>query len=99
MTGFLGQGKSGRMAEVSLLSATCSNQQCTSTTGPACMVKKTSSMTMPTMKGRRLVTPPLGGWMNMAPASRAGGAPRGTLTTSNHNLSFDSATDVLRTAL
>ena len=33
----------------------------------ACMVKKTRSMTMPTMKGRRLVTPPLGGCMNMAP--------------------------------
>ena len=47
----------------------------------ACMVKKTSSMTMPTMKGRRLVTPPLGGWMNIAPkVSRGGdGPPRGAL--------------------
>ena len=45
------------------------------------MVKKTSSMTMPTMNGRRLVTPPLGAWMNMAPAalSRGGGPARGTL--------------------
>ncbi len=43
------------------------------------MVKKTSSMTMPTMNGRRLVTPPLGGWMNIAPGSRGGGPARGAL--------------------
>jgi len=54
----------------------------------ACIVKKTSSMTMPTMKGRRLVTPPLGGCMNIAPGSRNSGRPaRGALETQHTDLS------------